>query len=217
MGSIEKIETEAPPILDFSAFRGTDADARSTLVQNIDRAHRTKGFFRVTNTDISPDLQQRIIQASRDFFDLPLEDKMKCDLHSNSYHRGYEKLRDQRLEPGAGPDNKEAIYIGEDLALDHPRVQAGEYDCGPNLYPEALGKDFRDTCMEYFFAARALAQDIFKAMALGLGLEETYFDDFTLDRPSCSMKLIHYPPTPTSSSLERGVVSSIISQRSSVL
>jgi isopenicillin N synthase-like dioxygenase len=147
----------------------------------------------------------RILQASKDFFNLTLDEKMTCDMNSNTYHRGYEKLYAQKLEPGAAPDTKESIYIGEDLPLNHPRVLAREYNCGPNLYPEALGKPFQDTCMEYYFAARQLAKDVMKALALGLGQEGTYFDGFCNDRPSSTLRLIHYPPTPQSSPLERGV------------
>jgi isopenicillin N synthase-like dioxygenase len=151
------------------------------------------------------DVQNRVIQASKDFFSLPLEEKMKCDLNLNKYQRGYEMMRAQRLEPGAAPDTKEAIYVGEDLPLDHPRVLAGEYNCGPNLYPEALGAGFQDSCMEYYYAARQLAKDVMEALAVGLGLGEKYFHGFCDDRPSATLRLIHYPPTPQTSPLERGV------------
>jgi isopenicillin N synthase-like dioxygenase len=186
-------------------FRNGDPKSRTRLVEIINRACRDKGFFQLTNTDISLDLQNRIIQASRDFFNLPLQEKLKCDMNSNKYHRGYEVLGAQRLEPGAATDTKEAIYFGEDLSADDPRVLAGEYNCGPNLYPAALDKVFPETCMEYYYAARQLAKDIMNVLALGLGLEETYFDNFSNDRPSCTLRLIHYPPTPQTSSLERGV------------
>jgi isopenicillin N synthase-like dioxygenase len=151
------------------------------------------------------ELQDRIIEAARELFSLPLEEKMKCDLNSNKYHRGYETMRAQQLEPGAAPDHKEAIYFGEDIPADDPRVLAGEYNCGPNLYPEVLGKPFKDTCTEYYYAARQLATTVMKVMSVGMGLGETYFDDFCTDRPSASLRLIHYPPTPQTGPLERGV------------
>ncbi|KIW00521.1 uncharacterized protein PV09_07880 [Verruconis gallopava] len=197
--------TEKPPILDFSAFRESDSRARTELIEAINRACRDKGFFQLKNTNVSIELQSKILQASRDFFNLPLEEKMKCDLNSNNYHRGYERLQAQRLEPGAESDTKEAIYIGEDLPLNHPRVLAGEYNCGPNLYPQALGKAFQDVCIEYYYAVRSLAVEVMKVLALGLGLEEDYFDDFSNDRPSSTLRLIHYPPTPKTSPLVRGV------------
>lgn len=173
-------------------------------MNSISKACRVKGFLQLTNTDISLDLQNRIIQTSKDFFKLPLEEKMKCDINSNVYHRGYEVLGAQRLEASTAADMKEAIYIGENLPLGDPRVLAGEYNCGPNLYPVALGKPFQDTCTEYYFAARQLATDVMKILALGLSLQENYFDNFCNDRPSATLRLIHYPPTPISP-LARGV------------
>ncbi|KAH8681917.1 MFS transporter [Xylariales sp. PMI_506] len=205
MGSLRTSSVDEPPILDFSAFYNSDSEARARLFAAINTACRDKGFFQLTNTGISLDLQNQIIQVSRDFFGLPLEEKLKYDLTTNKHHRGYERMRAQKLEPGAAPDNKEAIYIGEDLPLDHPRVLAGEYNCGPNLYPEVLGESFRKACTDYFNAATKLAQDVMDALAVGLGLDETYFHDFCGDRPSATLRLIHYPPTPQTSPLERGV------------
>ncbi|CAK7218043.1 hypothetical protein SBRCBS47491_003372 [Sporothrix bragantina] len=195
----------APPILDFSAFHGSDTEARDKLIADINAACRDKGFFQLINTSVSRDLQDRILSATKEFFDLPLEEKMKCDLRSNKYHRGYETLGAQMLEPGTSPDKKEAIYFGEDLPEDHPRVVAGDYNCGPNLYPPSLGQAFRDTCTDYYAAALVLAQDIMVALALGLGLEPTWFDDFVRVDPSATLRLIHYPPTPTLGANERGV------------
>jgi isopenicillin N synthase-like dioxygenase len=109
------------------------------------------------------------------------------------------------LEPGAKPDTKEALYIGEDLPGDDPRVLRGEYNCGPNLFPDVLGREFKDTCMEYYYAARNLAEDVMRAIALALGLNEGYFDDILGAKAFATLRLIHYPPTPETGSKERGV------------
>ena len=77
---------------------------------------------------------------------------MKLDMKTSSYNRGYEAHGSQMLEAGSAPDSKEALYLGEHLPLDHPRVVAGEYNCGPNLWPEGLGDGFQETCMKYFYA-----------------------------------------------------------------
>lgn len=130
---------------------------------------------------------------------------MKCHLSTNKYHRGYEQIGAQMLEPGTRPDTKEAVYFGEDLPEDHPRVLAGDFNCGPNLYPNGLGQSFQDACMNYYYGARDLAKDVMKALALGLGLTEDWFDDFINVDPSCTLRLIHYPPTPTTGDKERGV------------
>lgn len=43
-----------------------------------------------------------------------------------------------------------------------------------------------------------------RALALGLGLKEDWFDEFT-SKPAGTLRFVHYPPTPTTSSKERGI------------
>ncbi|KAK5125689.1 hypothetical protein LTR85_011963 [Meristemomyces frigidus] len=171
------VSAEGPlPVLDFSAFRGEDSQARSTLLTNIKEACIDKGFFQLTNHGITKALEEQMMDASRQFFSLPISEKLKCDKSLNSYNRGYETIGAQILEPGSAPETKEAIYFGEDLPLDNPRVMRRSYNCGPNLYPEGLGQPFKNTVTEYYDSAKAVAQEVMRALALGLGLEEDWFD-----------------------------------------
>ncbi|KAF4627861.1 hypothetical protein G7Y89_g10291 [Cudoniella acicularis] len=194
----------APPILDFSAFRSSNPSERETLINQIRTACRDKGFFQLTNHGISSDLQTQTLSACKQFFDLPLSEKLKIDLKFSKHNRGYERHGSQMLEAGTAPESKEGLYLGKDLPLDHPRVVAGEYNCGPNPWLEALGEEFKDVCMEYYQAVEKLANEVIKALALGLGLKEGWFDEFT-SKPSGTLRFIHYPPTPTTSSKARGI------------
>ena len=108
------------------------------------------------------------------------------------------------LEPGAAPDTKEGIYLGEDLPPDHPRVLNSEFGCSPNIYPACLPPQWHETCMEYFRAVNVLARDVMRALAAALNISEDYFDDFTESNPAATLRLIHYPPTPMTSDKERG-------------
>lgn len=49
-----------------------------------------------------------------------------------------------------------------------------------------------------------------RALALGLGLEEAYFDEFTTD-PVGTLRFIHYPPTPTTNEKQRGMLFILLS------
>ncbi|KAE8440839.1 hypothetical protein EG329_006401 [Mollisiaceae sp. DMI_Dod_QoI] len=195
---------KAPPILDFSGFRSSNPETRSQLIQHIRSACQDKGFFQLTNHGISPELQYGTFAACKSFFALPLEEKLELDMKKNKYNRGYERHGAQMLEPGTAPESKEGLYLGEHLLVDHPRVMRGDYNCGPNLWPKSLGKEFEMVCMEYWHAMRSLATEIMRALALGLNLEEDYFDEFTVD-PVATLRFIHYPPTPTTSDKERGI------------
>lgn len=141
----------------LSAFRGSDPAARELLVKHIGAACRDKGFFQLTNHGIPSEMQEAVFAACKEFFDLPLVEKLKLDIKASRYNRGYEVLGAQMLEPGSAPDTKEGLYIGEHLPLDHPRVLAKEHNCGPNIWPELLGEPFEKTCMAYYYAVREYA------------------------------------------------------------
>lgn len=107
------------------AFRGTDAAVKEKLVNELGEACRDKGFFQLVGHGIDADLQHRTFAAAKQFFNLPLEDKLRAKFVPGKSRRGYEMIGGQMLEPGAAPDTKEGIYLGENLSADHPRVVAG--------------------------------------------------------------------------------------------
>ncbi|KAH6672456.1 hypothetical protein B0J14DRAFT_618070 [Halenospora varia] len=136
----------------------------------------------------------KTIANAKQFFSLPLEEKMKIHMTQSKTNRGYEILGAQMLEPGTEPDTKEGVYFGEELPAEHPRALAGD-----------LGDDFNKLCMEYFYAARNLSNEILRALAIGLSVNEGYFDEFNA-KPAGTLKLLHYPPTPTSNTKARDEV-----------
>ena len=188
----------------MTAFRSEHKAMKAEFLQALGEACRDKGFFQLTNHGVDPELQRRIFAASKELFELPLEEKLKAKLVPGKSRRGYEMVGGQMLEPGTVPDTKEGIYLGEDLAADHPRVLNGEYGCGPNIYPSCLGSQWHETCMEYYHAMTVLARDVMRALAAALNIAEDYFDQFTETNPAATLRLVHYPPTPTTSDRERG-------------
>jgi isopenicillin N synthase-like dioxygenase len=121
----------------------------------------------------------------------------------NTWFRGYETFGSQILEEGTTPDNKEGLFVGRDLSLDHPLVKAGRYGCGPNLWPESLGIDFVEKSVRYYDAMLALSQDVMEAIGLGLGLDDKWFEALNQDAMAV-MRYIHYPPSTSKLEDERG-------------
>jgi isopenicillin N synthase-like dioxygenase len=65
------------PVIDVSALReGAKPDRTAAEAQRIEAACRSTGFFYVSGHDVSAELIDRLDAASRDFFRLPLDDKM---------------------------------------------------------------------------------------------------------------------------------------------
>lgn len=188
--------SKTPPVIDFSDYLSGDQKRMEHCAAQIREACITQGFFQIVNHDIPLSLQKEMFKVSKEFFDLPLEEKMKVDKSLNSYNRGYEVMHGQRWEANAKPDLKEGYYVSRDLPLDHPQVKAEKFAHGPNVWPESLGEPFRRTCMDYLNRIMKLSEEVMGAMAMSLGYDKNYFDEFCTD-PMCFYKLLHYPPPPT--------------------
>ena len=129
------------------------------------------------------------------------------DLLEHNYNRGYEGFRSQNFEKRGAGDLKEGFSIGIHKEPDHADVQNRIFGQGPNTYPAEMSSEFRTTMEAYFEAADALSRDLLRALALTLGLKETYFDRGFCQQPVVElMRLLHYPPQPVDASVyERGI------------
>jgi isopenicillin N synthase-like dioxygenase len=91
---------------------------------------------------VPKELQVNLDTLSREFFNLPHEEKEKISMKlGGSAWRGWFPVGDE-LTSGK-PDQKEGLYLGQELGEDHPRVQAKVPLHGRNLFPEQpaeLGK-----------------------------------------------------------------------------
>ena len=80
------------------------------------------------------------------------------------------------------PDLKESFEIGRDDELEYPN----NWPEDPNFV--SIMKSFHDTCKD-------LHIDVMRAIGLGLGLKEGFFDEYT-DKGDNTLRLLHYPSTP---------------------
>ncbi|KAL6811487.1 hypothetical protein J3E69DRAFT_371785 [Trichoderma sp. SZMC 28015] len=197
--------TKSAPVIDFADFLSGDKQRMQHVADQIRDACLTQGFFQIVGHDIPAQLQKDIFKASKTFFALPLEEKMKLDKSLNKYNRGYEVMHGQMIEANTKPDLKEGYYVSRDLPMDHPQVKAEKFAHGPNVWPESLGESFRETCMDYLNRIVKLTEEVMRAMAMSLGYDADYFKEFCTD-PMCFYKLLHYPPQPTTAhALQRGI------------
>lgn len=67
------------PNIDFSLFLSGDEDRISDCVKQIHDACATAGVFRLVNHGIPLQAQQDILEAAKDLFNLPLEQKLAVD------------------------------------------------------------------------------------------------------------------------------------------
>ncbi len=187
-----RVSSASLPVIDIGGLtsdRQTDRDAvgralRATCVD--------KGFLYIRNHGVSERLVEAVFAEAAQFFALPAEEKLTVDKARSKANRGYEPLQGQTLEAGAPPDLKEGFYIGPEHAADDPRVIAGKFNHGPNLWP-AKPAGFRPTMEAYFTAMSALGHRLMGGLALSLGLPEDHFAAYCTD-PMVTLRLLHYPP-----------------------
>lgn len=164
------------PVIDISAYMVPNPSVEITLdiASSLHAAAQSPGFFQITGHGVPSPLRTRLLERMAAFFALPSETKAALHRNQSPAMRGYEGLGDQRLEP-AFADRKEGFTVGAEWedAGDPKFLQ------GPNQWPaEEACPGFREAVMAYFEAVRALSRIMFRLMALSLGLDKEWFDDF---------------------------------------
>jgi isopenicillin N synthase-like dioxygenase len=186
--------TERLPIVDMAPlFRAGDEGGRAQVAAAIARACEAHGFFYLVRHGVSPQVLDALEVESRRFFALPLEAKMAISMASGGRAwRGYFPVGGE-LTSGR-PDLKEGLYLGTDLASDHPRVRAGVPMHGANLWPRDLPR-LKDAAEAYIAAASRAAGVLMEGVSLSLGLAADYFARAYTGEPTILFRIFHYPAT----------------------
>lgn len=200
--SASRVATESLPVIDVADLSSADPAKRAAVGEALRAACLDKGFFYCSGHGISQGLIDAAFAQTRALFDLSNEEKDKLDKSHSRANRGYEKLGGQTLEAGAMPDRKEGYYIGLELPEADPRVAAGRFNRGPNIWPTDL-PSFRPTMRAYFAALTDLSETLMRGIALSLNLPEDAFKDYCKD-PLPTLRLLHYPPARADAPEERG-------------
>jgi len=162
------------PILDLSLLDdGPDAAARFRA--ELRDATHDVGFFYLTGTGITPELEDRLLTAARDFFALPEADKLAIENVNSPHFRGYTRIGGERTQGKV--DWREQIDIGpERSAVTDPEAPDFARLIGPNLWPAAQ-PELRDVVTEWHDHLSGVARKLLRAWALSLGASEAYFDE----------------------------------------
>jgi isopenicillin N synthase-like dioxygenase len=183
------------PIIDMSPLFAGGAAAQQDVARAVAAACRDSGFFYVTGHGIPNETLHRLGEASRRFFALPLEAKMAIAMAKGGRAwRGYFPVGGE-LTSGR-PDLKEGLYLGTELAADHPRVAARWPLHGANLWPRDV-PELREAALRYMEAATRAAHALMGGISLSLGLERDYFARHYTAEPTVLFRIFHYPALPS--------------------
>jgi isopenicillin N synthase-like dioxygenase len=91
-------------------------------------------------------------------------------------------------ERTAAPDLKESFEIGREDELEHPNQWPAEG-------AEAVA-GFKKDMMAFFEECKGMHMEVMRAIAVGMGLDEGFFDGY-LDAGDNTLRLLHYPAVDT--------------------
>jgi isopenicillin N synthase-like dioxygenase len=189
------------PIIDLGSSGEGDGASLARISEEVGAACRDVGFFYVVNHEVDKELIAKAFAQSRKFFALPVADKRKLAIEAVGGNRGYSGLLHEALDPARGPDMKEAFNVGLELAADDPELLTGKPFRSLNAWPGVPG--FREALLSYYDACVGLGARLHRAFARDLGLRTDFFDD-KFDRPMATLRLLHYPASPSAAAAPTG-------------
>lgn len=178
------------PSVDLSDFLSGEPGRKSDFVQKIGRAYEEIGFVAVKNHGISDDLIADLYKYVQQFFSLPLEQKKKYEIKGLAGQRGYTSFGKEHAKGSEAPDLKEFFQYGQ-IA----RENFSEEIYHDNVSVKEIAY-FDKTLAEAYRAFEKSGTALLQAIALYLGLDEHYFDQFVFNGNSI-LRCIHYPPITT--------------------
>jgi len=179
------------PVVDLEDFTKGDAARKSMFVQQLGKAYEDVGFVAVKNHGIPKDLIDDLYRQVQEFFSLPLEQKRKYEIPELAGQRGYTSFGKEHAKGSDAPDLKEFFQYGQTVPNGHPLK---------NEYPDNVQVNevagFNETIFKAYRAFEKSGKSLLQAIALYLGLDEHYFDEF-VEEGNSIVRSIHYPPIVT--------------------
>jgi isopenicillin N synthase-like dioxygenase len=133
-----------------------------------------------------------VLDAAREFFALPLEQRLEIENVNSPHFRGYSRVGTERT--GGAADQRDQIDIGPerpaptDVPPDKPYLRL----VGPNQWPSGA-PHLKPAVLGWVAEADRASGEVLRALAAALGQPETYFDRWFDDEANLHVKVVRYP------------------------
>ncbi|KAF8741851.1 Clavaminate synthase, partial [Rhizoctonia solani] len=193
------------PVIDFSKFRRAQSlEEKQRTADEIVSAFERVGFIYLSRHGIAPETVDTAFKQSAEFFKLPIDVKAKLAWEDPRSNRGYVMPGRERVTQSTdpaeiarlralAPDAKESMEIGRDWDA-----------TWANRWPDAKdAPKFKETFLSFFQTCHELHAEVMSSIALGLGLNERFFDKL-IDEQYHNLRLLSYPPISRDALLKDG-------------
>ncbi|KAF8470690.1 hypothetical protein BDZ91DRAFT_775613 [Kalaharituber pfeilii] len=183
------------PLIDFSRFLHGTPEEKKACADTIVSGFKNAGFIYLKNHGIPQQTIDELFAKSKEFFDRPQWQKEALAWYSARANRGYSTIGREKASNFTSkadvdnlrqrqPDLKESFEVGRS---DQPQY--------PNMWPDkfdAAGAEWKSFMENFFQIGIGMHVQVMRAIALGLGIEETWFDKHCKDGDN-NLRLLHYP------------------------
>lgn len=179
------------PAIDLKHFTHGTPEQKQQFVQELGKAYEEVGFVAVRNHGLSDELRDRLYASVKAFFSLPTDTKLKYEDKDLAGQRGYTSFGREKAKDSTVADLKEFWHFGQEVADDDP-IKAEYPD---NILCDEV-PEFNRYGLEAYRKLEDAGRELLRAIALFLGLEETYFDA-KIHHGNSILRPIHYGPIST--------------------
>ncbi|KAI0307091.1 Clavaminate synthase-like protein [Multifurca ochricompacta] len=187
------------PLIDFSKYRyAASLSEKRKTADEIVSGFKEVGFIYLEGHGIPSSTVDNVFKKSAEFFHLPSSVKDKLAWEDPRSNRGYVKIGRERVTQSTdvaeiarlrnkAPDTKESMEIGRDWD-----------ETWKNRWPlESDAPGFKQTMLSFFKTCHELHTIVMRSIAVGLDLDEMYFED-KINEQYHNLRLLSYPSIKTS-------------------
>lgn len=178
----------AIPVVNLADFLSGDPQLKQAFVNQLGKAYEEVGFVAVKNHGIPDDLIADLYKYVQQFFALPNDIKKKYEIPGLAGQRGYTSFGKEHAKGSEAPDLKEFFQFGQ-VVEDNDPIKS-EY---PDNVQVSDVASFNTTFTKAYRAFEKSGRALLQAIALYLGLDEHYFDEY-IHNGNSILRAIHYPP-----------------------
>lgn len=178
----------AIPVVNLADFLSGDPQLKQAFVNQLGKAYEEVGFVAVKNHGIPDELIADLYMYVQQFFSLPADAKKKYEIPGLAGQRGYTSFGKEHAKGSDAPDLKEFFQFGQ-VVDDNDPIKS-EYPDNVQVNDVAA---FNTTFTKAYRAFEKSGRALLQAIALYLGLDEHYFDNY-IHNGNSILRAIHYPP-----------------------
>lgn len=176
------------PSVNLADFLSDDISKKQQFINDIGNAYENIGFVALKGHFLEDSLVEELYEQIKKFFELPVEVKRKYEVPGIGGQRGYVSFGKESAKGKKEGDLKEYWHFGQ-FVHNNPELEK-EYH--KNIEVQELPK-FNKVGKQTYQMLEKTAKYVLRALALYLGLDEYYFDNYIFNGNSI-LRPIHYPP-----------------------